>query len=285
MCRWLCQYTFLIWISNFYKWYAYLFTTSRPEGSFLLLFCKINELVFVTKIEIFPADSQIYGSSSQTWMFSFTNSTQSYQITKNIARPFSDVSFTTENIPRSLKMSLKYYATDCRHVPSFLWHVQYQRMESRQKKFDCGQRIFLKPLELQSKEKSNKALTLQALNRTSLALLSCLVRRLEKNNKAPPPPPPKKAIMTNFLQKLSARYHGLVDSKWGTSFPAHLFAIRGKRKRGLLWRRGCKIRILPRNEWESLSSSWGSQNKLSVLDLATKIRRKQEKSGDTKKLF
>ena len=217
MCRWLCQYTFLIWISNFYKWYAYLFTTSRPEGSFLLLFCKINELVFVTKIEIFPADSQIYGSSSQTWMFSFTNSTQSYQITKNIARPFSDVSFTTENIPRSLKMSLKYYATDCRHVPSF--------------------------------------------------------------------PPPKKAIMPNFLQKLSARYHGLVDSKWGTSFPAHLFAIRGKRKRGLLWRRGCKIRILPRNEWESLSSSWGSQNKLSVLDLATKIRRKQEKSGDTKKLF
>ena len=134
MCRWLCQYTFLIWISNFYKWYAYLFTTSRPEGSFLLLFCKINELVFVTKVEIFPADSQIYGSSSQTWMFSFTNSTQSYQITKNIARPFSDVSFTTENIPRSLKMSLKYYATDCRHVPSFLWHVQYQ-MESRQKKF------------------------------------------------------------------------------------------------------------------------------------------------------
>ena len=192
MCRWLCQYTFLIWISNFYKWYAYLFTTSHPEGSFLLLFCKINELVFVTKIEIFPADSQIYGSSSQTWMFSFTNSTQSYQFTKNIARPFSDVSFTTENIPRSLKMSLKYYATDCRHVPSFLWHVQYQ-MESRQKKFDCGQRIFLKPLELQSKEKSYKALTLQSLNRTRLALLSCLVRRLEKNNKAPPLPlPPQK---------------------------------------------------------------------------------------------
>ena len=250
MCRWLCQYTFLIWISNFYKWYAYLFTTSRPEGSFLLLFCKINELVFVTKIEIFPADSQIYGSSSQTWMFSFTNSTQSYQITKNIARPFSDVSFTTENIPRSLKMSLKYYATDCRHVPSFLWHVQYQRMESRQKKFDCGQRIFLKPLELQSKEKSNKALTLQALNRTSLALLSCLVRRLEKNNKTPLPPPPKKAIMTNFLQKLSARYDGLGDVKWVTSFPANLFAIRGKRTRGLLWRRDCKIRILHRNGLE-----------------------------------
>ena len=58
-------------------------------------------------------------------------------------------------------------------------------MKSRQKKFDCVQRIFLKPLELQSKEKSYKALTLQALNRTSLALLSCLVRRLEKNNKAP----------------------------------------------------------------------------------------------------